>query len=304
MANCFSNAIDGSSDDILYSVASRDLKKAIAFSKDHNSCLYFCGYQNMIDKLKDVLDVVYIATPLHCHFEHISYCLEKGVNVICEKPIVENTEQFEILEKMAKKNDCFLMEAMWMKCLPTYTKAKNWIEEGKIGETKYIRVDFYKKNLYRIKKKESVLKDYGVYAIAFPTGFTNNIFPSEIIYCKNDSSEGCDSDWQITLKYNTLIAAISISNNFNSTSKAQVVGSDGSIEWDNQFNRTNVIRLYDKDGNINEKYEVRYIYEGFEYEVKEVNESIRKHYNESNLVPLNETKATLKIMDYLLKEDS
>lgn len=303
MANCFCNAIEGSSDGVLYSVASRDLKKAISFSKDHGSCMYFCGYKNMVNELKNILDVVYIATPLYCHFEHISYCLEKGVNVICEKPIVENTEQFEILEKIAKKNNCFLMEAMWMKCLPTYTKAKTWLEEGKIGDIKYIRVDFYKKDLFKIKKNESVLKDFGVYAIAFPIGLIKQNFPLEILYCRNNSVANYDSDWQIILKYSALNVAISISNNFNSSSKAEVIGCDGSIEWDNQFNRTNKITLYDKDGNIKEKFNAKYSYEGFEYEVMEVNKSIRMKHKESDLVTLKDTKTVLQIIDFLLEEN-
>ena len=82
-----------------------------------------------------------------------------------------------------------------------------------------------------------------------------------------------------------------------------MIGCDGSIEWDNQFNRTNKITLYDKDGNIKEKFNAKYSYEGFEYEVMEVNKSIRMKHKESDLVTLKDTKTVLQIIDFLLEEN-
>lgn len=73
--------------------------------------------------MKDTnIDVVYVATPIKQHYENIKLCLENNKNVICEKPFTENVEQMTELYEIAKRNGCFLMEGMWMKCLPTYQK--------------------------------------------------------------------------------------------------------------------------------------------------------------------------------------
>jgi len=58
--------------------------------------------------------------------------------------------------------------------------------------------------------------------------------------------------------------------------------------------------LYNSKGIKVEEYKVKYKFEGFEFQVNEVVDSIRKNKLESQLVPLDESLETLSVMDQLL----
>lgn len=307
MAETFCNAIDGNKNGVVYAVASRSLQKAKTFALRHGKCKAYGSYQEMINDKQLELDVVYIATPVKYHYEHIKICLEAGLNVLCEKPIASTIEQLEELKKIANLNNCFLMEGMWMKCLPSFQKACQWIHESKIGTVELVKVDFYKREhirqnyaIYNAKEGGGILYDFGVYAIAFMEHFLNG-FPEKIFECHRYSSHGIDADWCIVGEKDGIKCCVNISSNFGSLSKAAVIGSKGVIEWNSQFNRTNRVTLYNENGLVIETYAVSYRYEGFEYEVEEVQNCIRKRKCESSLVTFSGSYNTLKIIDSLMK---
>ena len=64
---------------------------------------FYTDYKRMIAEQK--VDYAIISTPPEMHFEIASYCLEKGINVIVEKPVVLCMEQFDALEKLAKEKN-------------------------------------------------------------------------------------------------------------------------------------------------------------------------------------------------------
>ena len=306
MAETFSCAIDGSKDDVVYAVASRSLNKAKAFAKNHGNCRAYGSYEDMVNDKSLDLDIIYIATPVKYHYEHVKLCLEAGKNVLCEKPITSTLEQLDELMELAKKHNCFLMEGMWMKCLPTFQKACQWINEGKIGDVELVRVDFYKREhiregyaIYNASEGGGVLRDFGVYAIAFMEHFLGG-YPDELTGKSRISSHGIDADWQITAKKKNVQAFVNLSSNFGSLSKAVVIGSKGFVEWNSQFNRTNTVTLYDANGVHVESFATNYEYEGFEYEIKEVHKCIREGKNESNIATLAGTRNTMQIINTLI----
>jgi len=308
MAEVLATVIDGNADGIVYAVASRNIKKAKAFGRKHFCSKAYGSYDDMLNDKSLALDVVYIATPVKYHYNNIKQCLLAGKNVLCEKPITSNASQLEELMVIARENDCFLMEGMWMKCLPSILKAREWIIEGKIGEQELIKVDFYKREwvrpdltIFNSDEEGGVLKDYGVYAISFATTFLGGI-PDKLIASSRTSSFNIDSDWQIFAEKQKKTAFISLSSNFSSLSKAAIVGTDGTIEWNSQFNRTDTITLYNKFGKFKEQHCASHKYDGFEYEVNEVQKCIKLNQKESNLVPLSETLITLKVIDKLCKK--
>lgn len=306
MAETFSCAIDGNKDGVVYAVASRSLDKAKAFAKNHGNCKAYGSYEEMVNDESLKLDVIYIATPVKYHYEHVKLCLEAGKNVLCEKPITSTLEQFEELTKITKEHNCFFMEGMWMKCLPSFQKACQWIKEGKIGEMELVRVDFYKREhireghaIYNAQEGGGILRDFGVYAMAFIEHFMGG-YPEELSGKSRMSSHGIDADWQISAKKGNVQAFVNLSSNFGSLSKAAVIGRNGFVEWNSQFNRTNTVTLYDANGVQVETFAASYEYEGFEYEVNEVQKCIREGNKESCIATLTGTRNTMQIINSLI----
>lgn len=57
-------------------------------------------------KREDGIEVVTIATPPHLHFEIAKIFLDKGISVICEKPITKNLSEALELKKIVEKSKC------------------------------------------------------------------------------------------------------------------------------------------------------------------------------------------------------
>lgn len=305
MAETLSCAIDGNKKGVVYAVASRSLDKAKSFARKHGGCKSYGSYEAMVKDENLNLDVVYIATPVKYHYEHVKLCLMAGRNVLCEKPITSTLEQFDELVQIAKQHNCFFMEGMWMKCLPAFQKASQWIADGRIGVPELVKVDFYKREhirdghaIYNVNEGGGILRDFGVYAIAFMEYFLGGQ-PDTISSTKRVSAYGIDSDWQILAEKAGVRAVVNLSSNFGSLSKAAVIGNNGFIEWNSQFNRTNRVDLYDKNGVHVDSYIAKYDYEGFEYEVNEVQKCVREGNKESRIVTLEGTRNTMSIIDLL-----
>ena len=305
MARVFADALKMSPDAKLVAVASRSKEKAVSFASQYHVRKSYGAYHEMLADESLRLDIVYIATPVKYHFEHIKLCIEAGMNVLCEKPIAYNAWQLEELIKLAKEKGCFLMEGMWLKCLPTFRQTLEWVNSGKIGELQLVRANLFKRELimpeYKIfnaAEGGGVLRDYGVYAIAFVQAFMGE--PEIMSADCRRSIYGLDSDWQVLLKRNGIKAFVSLSSDFASSSKAALVGEEGTIELESQFNRTNIVSLYDKDGKLIEKHSFNYVSEGFEYEILHVRKMIRAGKGQSEYCPLADSLAVLRLIDQFI----
>lgn len=304
MAKTFSDAINGNRDGIVTAVASRTLDRAHKFASRYANCKAYGSYEELVNDAD--IDIIYIATPTECHFEHIKLCLEARKNVLCEKPLTTNADECESLIQLAREKDCLLMEGMWTKCLPTYKKGQEWLEAGKIGTLELIKVDFYKREIVdqtkaTFGKNGGVLSDYGIYALAFVIGFLGQDIRIQSAFSRC-SFLNIDSDWGIVLDSPVAKALINISSDFDSLSKAALIGTDGVIEWTSQFNRTNEILCYDKYGRKIDEYCIKYDYDGFEYEVDEAQKTVRKKRIESDVMGTDETLLTLRIRDQLMRQ--
>lgn len=298
MSDTFSRALNDSYENIFYAVASRSLDKAKAFARKYGAQKAFGSIDNLLNCQE--LDVVYIATPIECHYNQVEKCLLAGKNVLCEKPLTFTPGEANELFRLANENNCFLMEGIWTLCLPTMQIAKKWIANGRIGEIRYVRADLNKRmDIEHIRKHYGVLFDYGIYGVAFIDSF----MPRKAILSAVSSFRTEDNiitDISADFNAEECCGALNLSSNLNAQSKAVVIGTKGSIEWESPFNRTNTLNLFDIHGQCLERYSNRYAAEGFEYELNEVYKSIKSKKLESQIIPSNRTLTVLRIINELI----
>ena len=136
----------------LVAVSSRNIDKAKAFAYKYHADIF---YDNYIDMLQDDrIDIIYICTPNTLHKEHIMLALKYHKHVICEKPMVLNLEDLDECFAYARKQNCFLMEAHKTVFTPLNIYLLEKINEGIIGEIKYIEAQ-YASNVLSSQKKIS-----------------------------------------------------------------------------------------------------------------------------------------------------
>ncbi|POS78754.1 hypothetical protein DHEL01_v202848 [Diaporthe helianthi] len=80
---------------IVYAVAARDRKRAVAYAKRHGIPEVRDSYQAILDD--PAIDAVYIPTPNGLHFEWALKALAAGKHVLLEKPSTSNAHEAEML---------------------------------------------------------------------------------------------------------------------------------------------------------------------------------------------------------------
>lgn len=110
---------------------------------------------------KDIKGVI-IATPNSTHFELASEFLNKGIDVLIEKPIVEDYRQAEKLKLIQNKTRAKLQVGHIYLFDPAYIEAKKLVKS--IGKIRYI--NFEGTNNGPIRPNTSALWDIGTHAVA------------------------------------------------------------------------------------------------------------------------------------------
>lgn len=94
----------------------------------------FERYDRHIEKLiyerQEKLDFVTICTPNYLHDAHIRFALRRGANAICEKPLVLNPWNLNILHKIEKESGQRIFNILQLRLHPSIIELKKTIENG------------------------------------------------------------------------------------------------------------------------------------------------------------------------------
>ncbi|KAF8797317.1 Trans-1 like protein [Argiope bruennichi] len=121
-------------------IAARSLASAKEFASNHNIPKAYGSYEELA-KDPDV-EVVYIGTVASHHFAVGKLMLENGKHVLMEKPFALNLKQAKMLIEIARRENRFLMEAVWSRFFPAYKLLMELIEKGTIGDVVHVNVKF------------------------------------------------------------------------------------------------------------------------------------------------------------------
>ena len=91
---------------------------------------------------KDI-NVVIIATPDQLHREMIHACLEAGKHIMCEKPLALTREDIVAIVKDVEAHpECKFMIGQICRFTPSFRMAKEYIEEGKLGDLYFVESEY------------------------------------------------------------------------------------------------------------------------------------------------------------------
>ncbi len=282
----------------LVAIAASNKSRAEAFAKEYSLPLAY-SYEELYNS--NEVDAVYVATTHNFHYEQCMQCLEHGKNVLCEKPITLNDNQFKKLARLSQEKKVFLMEAMWTWFLPSVLKAKQWLQEGKIGNLKIIEAGFgfpMEKNftgrMYNIELAGGALLDLGVYPVAFSAYFMNKK-PDTITASGVLTNTGVDERTGMILQYGDVTATLFTSMVSIMANKAMLYGENGYIEIPDFF-KASAALLYDDHHNLIEKFEDDRTTKGYNYEIQHATDAILQQKLESDIMPHSKSDEIQEIM--------
>lgn len=299
IAGKFAAAVASLDGMMVHAAAARNGERADTFAREHNIPHAYGSYKELLQD--EALDAVYIATVNSQHYQNIMLAVNHGVPVLCEKPMLMKTAEFDQIVKRAKEKNVALMEAMWTVFLPSIQKIKAFLQNGAIGapQLSYVNlcVPFARdlsSRLYNPALGGGLTFDIGVYNLHTALYLFGEHF-TQMGVCGHQAPTGVDDRASISFSYPNGLVVQTLTADINGPRDLQIYGETGSILAD-RFNAAEEF-TWQKEGGISEKILCPFDCNGFEYEIKEFASVVTQGRLESETLPLSRSRKVCEIME-------
>lgn len=218
------------------------------------------------------IDFVSIVTPNFVHFDPAIMALEKGFNVVVEKPITFNLEQAKALQAKVKETGLTLLLCHTYTGYPMVKQAKQLIKGGSLGKVRKVYVEYPQGWLstlletegnaqasWRTDPKKSgkagCMGDIGTHAFNLAE-YVTGLQVTEL--CSNLNvvvpGRALDDDGAAFLKYDNeatgVLMATQIAAGEENNIKIRVYCEKGGIEWKQEDANTLIVKWLNKPAEI------------------------------------------------------
>jgi predicted dehydrogenase len=218
------------------------------------------------------IDFVSIVTPNFVHFDPAMMALDKGFNVVIEKPITFSLEQAKQLHQKVKETGLTLLLTHTYTGFPMVKQAKQMLKNGMLGKIKKVYVEYPQGWLSTLKESEGnaqaswrtdpkrsgkagAMGDIGTHAFnlaEYVTGMKVTSLCADL----NILVEGrmLDDDGGVFLKFENgasgVLMASQIAAGEENCIKIRVYGEKGGLEWKQEDANTLLVKWLDKPTEI------------------------------------------------------
>ncbi len=280
------------------------------------------GSYEQIAKMPEI-QVVYIAALHTAHKELAILAMEHGKSVLVEKPAAVNRADLEEMLACAGKNHVFFMEAVWTRFFPLMHRLKEEIAKGTIGEVRNLQSSFSFRMPtdhmeYRLLNPELAgggLLDVGVYNLHFANEVYEKNPVRTVSLATIDSDENhiqVDEQACYIAQYDKgELATMTSGVRTDVIDTAFIYGTKGYIEVPQFWKPTRMRIVEYADVFSHEKDRVWNVScpvdqrvsgvsdEGYQYEIRHVNECIKTGKCESSVMPWEKSVEVLRECDEL-----
>jgi predicted dehydrogenase len=284
----------------LAAVGSRSLERAGRFASEFCIPRVYGNYKSLAEDAE--LDAIYIGTPHSHHKEHTIRCLRAGRHVLCEKPFAINAVDAANMLAVAREEKRTLMEAMWMRFMPSIVKVRKLVAEGSLGEIRRVTADFGfraefnpKNRLFDLSLGGGALLDVGIYPVSLAHMLLGE--PDTVEGTAYIGNSGVDEESSVILGFaGEKHAVLTMAIRRETRCDALILGTAGSIRIPKPWWKSEHIVVTQK-GRAERTIELPYTGNGYTYEAEEFMDLIRIGRLESEVIPLDESLAIMKLMD-------
>jgi predicted dehydrogenase len=308
----------------------------ILFLPDHRT---YTSYEEMLQKESELpaeekIDFVTIVTPNFAHFAPAMMALEKGFNVVVEKPITLTLDEAKQLKAKVSETGLVLCLTHTYSGYPMVKQAKQMVKEGILGEIRKIMVEYPQGWLSRLSEREGnaqaawrtdpsktgksgSMGDIGTHAAQLAE-YISGLKITKVCADLNIVVPGraIDDDGNVLLKFdngsNGVLVATQIAAGEENALKIKVFGEKGGIEWHQMEPNTLVVKLLDQPMQVYRagsgylsnaaKHNTR-VPAGHPEGYLEAFANIYKNFALTIMAKLNGEEATQEILDFPNVED-
>jgi predicted dehydrogenase len=153
----------------VFAIASRDLNKAQQAAEQLGIPKAYGSYEELLADPE--IEAVYNPLPNHLHVPWSIKAAEAGKHVLCEKPISLTVEEAVSLLKARDRTGVKIEEAFMVRTHPQWSRALDFIKEGRIGPVQSVMgyFSYYNRDLKNIRNilayGGGALMDIGCYLV-------------------------------------------------------------------------------------------------------------------------------------------
>ena len=130
IGNLHAQAVGDLDNAVVVAGSCRTEEKGRTFA-DRFKCRWYADYRDMLDK--ETPDVATVATPSGLHLEPTQACAERGIHVICEKPLEITTERIDQMIEIADKAGITLAGIFPSRFNDVVKLIRSAVAEGRFG---------------------------------------------------------------------------------------------------------------------------------------------------------------------------
>lgn len=227
-------AIQASSNGEVVAVASRDAQKGEAFAAELGIPRSFGSYETLLEDAE--VDAIYNPLPNSMHLEWSIKAAEKGVHVLCEKPLALDAAECDQMQAAADANGVKLMEAFMYRFHPQTAKVVELVREGALGDLRFIHSAF----TFRLTRPDNIrwnpdlgggsLMDVGSYCVNISRTVAGQE-PVEVQAFARWSPSGVDEQLAGTMRFESgVLAQFDCALSMERREMYEVAGTDASLE--------------------------------------------------------------------------
>jgi predicted dehydrogenase len=248
------------------------------------------------------VDVAYVGSSNHRHYHDTMALIDIGVPVLCEKSLALSAPDAQHMADHARANGVFLMEAMWMRFQPFWDELIRRIDAGVIGALRHIDANFSvvvpmdpDRRWMDPAQGGGALLDVVVYSATFARDLAGD--PVTVDATGRRAETGADAAVEITMTHaNDVTSRAFGAFDGEYSVVATVTGQFGRIEVHEPFHHSPGLSVY-LGGELVEEVDTSYEGSGYRWEIEEVHRCLEHGLTESPIRPLNDTLATMRILD-------
>jgi predicted dehydrogenase len=245
------------------------------------------------------VDIVYIASPHSHHHAMTIAALDAGKHVLCEKAFAVNAAQAREMVDAARRNDRFLMEAMWTWFIPAVVELRRRVLDGEIGELKVVEANFGipvtdpNGRHRRIDLAGGAMLDVGIYPVTFARFLAGDPIEAKVSGTLGDTGVDATVGGVVTHASGAL-GVFHTSLDMMTSLGAAVYGTLGRIEVDAPFWFTTGFTVHLTGA---EPVRVEIPNQGLAHEAAHAMQRIRDGHRESDVISLATTVSTMELLD-------
>ena len=254
-----------------------------AIAKESGEALFlspertYLNFEEMLDKESQLpadmrMDFVTIVTPNFAHFAPAKMALQKGFNVVIEKPITFNLAEAIELKQIVEQTGLMLCLTHTYSGYPMVKQAKAMVNDGVLGKVRKVWVEYPQGWLSKLSEREGnaqaawrtdptksgkagCIGDIGTHA-AHLAEYITGLKISHLCADLNVMVPGraLDDDGNVLLKFNNgaagVLMASQVAAGEENALKIRIYGEKGGLEWAQHEPNTLLVKWLDAPTQI------------------------------------------------------